>query len=191
TKSLGRQHYSFGQGASSGVTISNSFIDGETEYSASCDGHTYWGLELVGEADQITFYKNYVYMTSGRTPALSGTTFFHAVNNVWSSNSGHMIEGTDNGMGVYEGNYIVDCPNVVGDPAPSVTLFTSEAADVSKCAATMGRNCVPNELFNSGDFNGLGSSSDILSQFSGLTIIDTDPVSSIKSAVVSAAGNTL
>lgn len=56
TSSLGRQHYSFGTGASNGITISNSFIDGRTSQSASCDGHTYWGLELVGSSDQITFY---------------------------------------------------------------------------------------------------------------------------------------
>jgi pectin lyase len=56
TSSLGRQHYSFGQSSDNGVTISNSFINGATEHSATCDGHTYWGLELVGSSDQITFY---------------------------------------------------------------------------------------------------------------------------------------
>lgn len=56
TSSLGRQHYSFGQSSDNGVTISNSFINGVTEHSATCDGHTYWGLELVGSSDQITFY---------------------------------------------------------------------------------------------------------------------------------------
>ncbi|PQE10649.1 pectin lyase E protein [Rutstroemia sp. NJR-2017a BBW] len=56
TSSLGRQHYSFGTGANNAVTISNSFINGKTAYSASCDGHSYWGMELVGSGDQITFY---------------------------------------------------------------------------------------------------------------------------------------
>ncbi|KAJ0103868.1 hypothetical protein J7T55_001238 [Diaporthe amygdali] len=56
TSNLGRQHYSFGQDASSGIAISNSFLNGETAHSATCDGHTYWALELVGSDDQITFY---------------------------------------------------------------------------------------------------------------------------------------
>lgn len=64
TSSPGRQHYSFGQEADSAITISNSFINGQTDYSATCDGHTYWVLELVGSGDQITF--------SGRSqPSLS------------------------------------------------------------------------------------------------------------------------
>ncbi|KAJ6549231.1 pectin lyase fold/virulence factor, partial [Mycena vulgaris] len=39
TSLLGRQHYSFGQGPSDLVTISNSFINGATTNSATCDGH--------------------------------------------------------------------------------------------------------------------------------------------------------
>jgi len=56
TSSLGRQHYSLGQSPNLAVTISNSYIDGKTSYSATCDSHTYWGLELVGTNDAITFY---------------------------------------------------------------------------------------------------------------------------------------
>lgn len=56
TSSLGRQHYSFGSDASSGIAISNSFINGETAQSSTCNGHTYWAMELVGADDQITFY---------------------------------------------------------------------------------------------------------------------------------------
>jgi pectin lyase len=56
TSSLGRQHYAFGEAADNAVTISHSFINGVTDYSATCDGHTYWGLELVGSGDLITFY---------------------------------------------------------------------------------------------------------------------------------------
>lgn len=57
TSSTGRQHYSFGQDPDNAVTISNSFINGKTDYSATCDGHTYWAMELVGTGDQITFYR--------------------------------------------------------------------------------------------------------------------------------------
>ncbi|CAJ2503552.1 Uu.00g109460.m01.CDS01 [Anthostomella pinea] len=188
TSYLGRQHYAFGTGASSGVTISNSFLNGETSNSASCDGHTYWGLELVGSDDTITFYQNYVYMTSGRTPALSGNTLFHAVNNVWSSNSGHMLEGTDTGKGLYEGNYIVDAPTVVQSGFVG-SLFTSDASVASQCAAYLGRNCVPNTLVNSGAFS--YSDSSFLSLFSGKSIPAAASAASIESSVPAAAGNRL
>lgn len=62
TSNLGRQHYSFGTGSNNAVTISNSFINGQTSYSASCDSHSYWGLELVGSGDQITFYSLSMYI---------------------------------------------------------------------------------------------------------------------------------
>lgn len=56
TSQTGRQHYSFGQDASSGIAISNSFLNGETTQSSTCNSHTYWAMELVGSNDQITFY---------------------------------------------------------------------------------------------------------------------------------------
>lgn len=129
-----------------------------------------------------------MYYTSGRTPALSGTTLFHAVNNVWSSNSGHLIEGDSNGMGLYEGNYIVDVPTVVVDGFVG-QLFSSESADLSQCSAYLGRNCVENVLSNSGSFD--YDDTDFLSNFSGLTVVDAASASSIESSVPSAAGNTL
>lgn len=59
TSSLGRQHYSFGSDSSTGITISNSFINGETAQSSTCNGHSYWAMELVGSDDQITFYSEF------------------------------------------------------------------------------------------------------------------------------------
>ncbi|KAI0155480.1 polysaccharide lyase family 1 protein [Pestalotiopsis sp. NC0098] len=189
TSYTGRQHYSFGTGSSNGITISNSFLNGQTSNSATCDGHTYWGLELVGSSDQITFYKNYVYYTSGRSPALSGNTLFHAVNNVWSSNSGHLIEGDSNGMGLYEGNYFLNSPTVLSSDF-SGRLVSSNSGDVSECAAYLGRNCVSNGFSNSGTFSRNDNS--FLYLFSGKTnIVSAASVSSIQSTVPSSAGNTL
>ncbi|KAI1342066.1 polysaccharide lyase family 1 protein [Xylariaceae sp. FL0016] len=189
TSYLGRQHYSFGSGPSSGVTISNSFINGETSNSATCDSHTYWGLELVGSDDQITFFQNHVYMTSGRSPALSGNTLFHAVNNVWASNSGHLIEGTDNGMGLYEGNVFTNDPTVVQDGFVG-SLFTSDASVASQCSSYIGRTCVANSLTSSGAFS--YSDTAVLSAMSGRTdVVAAASADSIASSVPAAAGNTL
>lgn len=128
-------------------------------------------------------------MTSGRTPALSGSTLLHAVNNVWSSNEGHLLEGDKTtSRGLYEGNYFEDVPTVVVDGFAG-QLFTSDAGDVSKCSAYLGRDCVSNELSSSGDFS--SSDTDFLSEFKGVSVPEAESASSIKSTVPSSAGNTL
>lgn len=128
-------------------------------------------------------------MTSGRTPALSGTTLFHAINNVWSSNSGHLIEGdSDGGRGLYEGNYIDNVPTVVVEGFGG-HLFSSEASNVSQCSASLGRDCVPNELSSSGEFSYDDTS--FFSDFEGASIPDAESASSIQSTVPEQAGNTL
>lgn len=133
--------------------------------------------------------ENYVYKTSGRTPALSGKTLFHAINNVWSTNSGHLLEGDKTtSAGLYEGNYFEDVPTVVVDGFAG-QLFTSEASDVSQCSAYLGRDCVSNELSSSGEFS--SSDTDFLSDFKGQSIPDADSASSIKTTVPAQAGNTL
>ncbi|OJZ91488.1 polysaccharide lyase family 1 protein [Aspergillus luchuensis CBS 106.47] len=188
TSSLGRQHYSFGQESDNAITISNSFINGKTDYSATCDGHTYWGLELVGSSDLITFYKNYVYYTSGRSPALSGNTLFHAVNNVWADNSGHAIEGTDNGMGLFEGNWFNNVPTIVQSGFVG-QLFSSESADLSQCETYLGRDCVTNAYISSGSFD--YDDDGFFVDFENLTIASAASASSVESSVPSNAGNTL
>ncbi|KAK6337056.1 hypothetical protein TWF718_009842 [Orbilia javanica] len=189
TSSTGRQHYCFGRDPSKGITISNSFINGVTSYSATCDQHTYWALELVGDDDQITFYKNYVYYTSGRSPALSGNTLFHAVNSVWSSNSGHALEGTTTtGRGLFEGCVFTNVPKIVSGTYPG-QLFTSVSANVNQCTAYLGRACQTNIYTNSGAFS--YSSTAFMSAFAGSSIPAAASASSIQSTVPSTAGNTL
>lgn len=129
-------------------------------------------------------------MTSGRTPALSGTTLFHAINNVWADNDGHLIEGGEdtNCRGLYEGNYFDNVATVVQDGWAG-QLFTSEASDVSQCSAYLGRDCVSNELSSSGDFS--YSDTDFLADFQDQSIPNAESASSIKSTVPTEAGNTL
>lgn len=147
------------------------------------------GLPLSDSFSNWWLLENYVYKTSGRTPALSGNTLFHAVNNVWSSNSGHLLEGDkETARGLYEGNYFEDVPTVMVDGFAG-QLFTSEASDISQCSAYLGRDCVSNELTSSGEFS--SSDTGFLSDFKGQSIPDADSASSIKSTVPAQAGNTL
>lgn len=92
-------------------------------------------------------------------------------------------------MGVYEGNYFLDDPTVVVSDFVG-RLFSSESADLSQCAAYLGRNCVANSLSGSGSFD--YDNTDILTLFEGKTdIVAAASASSIQSSVVSSAGNRL
>ncbi|KAI7231890.1 polysaccharide lyase family 1 protein [Hortaea werneckii] len=188
TSKTGRQHYSFGQDSDKYITISNSFLNGETPYSTGCDNHTYWGFEMVGEGDTITLYRNYVYMTSGRSPAVSGTTTLHAVNNVFSNNNGHLIEGGDSGMGLFEGNVFTDITTTVTSGF-SGELFNAKSTNLAKCSSALGRECVANEFNDATSFD--YSDTGFFSNFADLTVVDASPVSDIFDAVTSSAGNTL
>ncbi|KAJ6563917.1 pectin lyase fold/virulence factor [Mycena capillaripes] len=188
TSLTGRQHYSFGFDPSDAITISNSFLNGVTTNSATCDQHTYWALELVGTGDRITFYKNYVLNTSGRSPALSGNTLFHAVNNVWKNNSGHLLEGTADGMGVYEGNAFINTPDIV-DSGFVGQLYSASASNLAQCATALHRNCVANSFSNAGAFT--NDQTGFFGDFSGLTIAPAASAASIVNTVPVSAGNTL
>jgi pectin lyase len=92
-------------------------------------------------------------------------------------------------MGVYEGNYFLNDATVVASGFVG-RLYSSESADLSQCAAYLGRNCVANSLSGSGSFN--YDNTDILTLFSGKTnIVSAASASSIQSSVVSGAGNRL
>lgn len=191
TSNLGRQHYSFGQDPNAAVTISNSYISGATDYSATCDGHSYWGFEMVGTGDFITLYQNLIDYTSGRSPALSGSTMLHSINNVWSQNSGHLIEGTETtASGLYEGNYFDNTPTIIGDDYPG-QFFSSDEANLSQCQTYLGRDCVTNELGdNTGTFSGWDDT-DFMSNFEGTNIPEAAAAADIFDTVKASAGNTL
>lgn len=145
---------------------------------------------MVGANDYITLYKNWIYYTSGRTPALSGTTLLHAVNNVWSSNVGGMIEGTTStGRGLYEGNYFLNVPTIV-DSGFAGKLFAAQSSNLASCATYLGRDCVAN-LQGSGSGAFTNSDTSFFSAFSGKSIAPASAASSIASSVVAGAGNTL
>ncbi|KAJ5210985.1 Pectin lyase fold/virulence factor [Penicillium cf. griseofulvum] len=189
TQYTGRVHYVFGQEANSHVTISNSFMNGATNFSTSCDGQQYWGLELVGADDQITFANNYVYRTSGRSPALSGKTLFHAVNSVWENNNGHAIEGTDDGQGLFEGCVFNNVSQIVGDYVGQ--LFSSPSATANKaCAGALKRDCVTNIQTDSGvPFT--NADTKFFSNFVGLNVATASAASKAQASVPTNAGNTL
>ncbi|RYP62355.1 hypothetical protein DL771_009768 [Monosporascus sp. 5C6A] len=176
TSLIGRQHIVLGDKASNRVTISNSEIDGQTNWSATCDGNHYWGLYFTGSNDMVTLKGNYIHHTTGRSPKVSGNTLLHAVNNHFGPSTGHNFEIDTGAKILAEGNVFIDARAPV-ESGISGQLFTAD--NVGACKAALGRNCVANSRSSSGAFS--GSDTSFLKYFSGKNIAAASSVSQVDS----------
>ncbi|KAH9108405.1 hypothetical protein LEN26_014124 [Aphanomyces euteiches] len=159
---VGRQMLAINKGGVDSLTISNSEFDGQTSWSATCDGHHYWTLYFNGNA-KASFINNIVHHTSGRSPKIAGaTSFVHIANNHWYNNTGHSFEGSTGAYVLSEGNYFENTllPNLV-DSASNVMSTTD--ANKASCTSTLKRACVPDAFASSGKFVNTGESK-VLSQ---------------------------
>ncbi|CVL06523.1 hypothetical protein LB506_012300 [Fusarium annulatum] len=186
TSLLGRQHYVFGRDKSTGITLSNNHIDGHTQWSAGCDGYHYWTIEMVGQGDQITLQNNLIEHTSGRGPALSATTFLHAVNNVWRDINGHAIEGDTAGKGLFEGNVFQNVKQVVVPDFKGQLNSCPDSAAASATQQYLGRVCQGNIFISSGAFN--RKDTGFMSEFKGLPIARSTQATTAQSKVPGNAG---
>ncbi|CAD0106527.1 unnamed protein product [Aureobasidium uvarum] len=184
TSNIARQHIVLGTEASGNVTITNSYIDGSGDYSATCDGHQYWALYFDGSDDKVTFKNNYIYQTSGRAPKVQSNTLLHAVNNYWNDNSGHAFEIGKGGYVLAEGNVFDNVKAPLEASSFAGELFTADSG--SACSSALGRACEANSLTASGTFS--ESNTDLLSKFSGAVVAAVEPASGIKSFVTANAG---
>lgn len=174
-----------GYNANTGVTVSNCDFDGETSWSASCDGYHYWTLFFIGDGDQITFKGNYVRHTSGRSPKVDTGSFVHIVNNYWYENSGHTFEG-EGGYAVVEGNTF---ENIVAMDSGWAGAMFAPTSDSSSCSSVMGRDCMANAYIESPSMEYDDTSA--IDMLSGLEIADAADAASAASSVAQSAGNTL
>ncbi|PYI03940.1 pectin lyase D [Aspergillus sclerotiicarbonarius CBS 121057] len=172
TARIGRQHYVLGTEADNRVSITNNYIDGESDYSATCDGHHYWNVYLDGSSDKVTFKGNYLYNTSGRAPKVQDNTYLHIVNNYWENNSGHAFEIGSGGYVLAEGNYFSNVNTVLETDTFKGVLFSADSAS-STCESYIGRSCVAN--VNGGDLTGTSTSA--LQAFKGDTLATADAAS--------------
>ncbi|GMF18378.1 unnamed protein product [Phytophthora fragariaefolia] len=62
-KTFGRQFLTTNMASTDSMTISNSYFDGNTDYSASCDGHHYWSFIFYGTT-RFSMLNNYIHGTS-------------------------------------------------------------------------------------------------------------------------------
>ncbi|KAJ5894037.1 hypothetical protein N7495_005728 [Penicillium taxi] len=186
TARIGRQHIVLGTSASNRVTISNHYLDGVTDYSATCDGYTYWGIYLDGSNDLVTLKDSYIYRTSGRSPKVQGNTLLHAVNNYWYDNSGHAFEIGSGGYVLAEGNVFQNVDTVVESPIDG-DLFTSPDTSTNEdCETYLGRACKINGFGSSGTFD--QSDEGFFSDFSGKNIASADAYTTVVSYVKANAG---
>ncbi|KAF5012152.1 hypothetical protein FDECE_1801 [Fusarium decemcellulare] len=189
TSLIGRQHIVLGENPSGRVTISNTKIDGNTEWSATCDGHHYWSMYFTGSNDQITFKNNYIVATSGRAPKVQGGTLLHAVNNVWEDNSGHAFELGDGGSVVAEGNVFKNVKATIEDGFTGKLFSSPDDSANAACSDALGHACEVNSFESSGSLE--GSDSSILSEFSGKSVATAEPFASAEQAATAAGFGTI
>ncbi|KAF9884795.1 hypothetical protein FE257_001211 [Aspergillus nanangensis] len=186
TARIGRQHIVLGTQADNRVTISNCYIDGESDWSATCDGYHYWGIYLDGSNDMVTMKGNYIFHTSGRSPKVQGNTLLHAVNNYWYDNSGHAFEIGSGGYVLAEGNVFQNIAAVVESPIDGA-LFTAPNDSANQaCSSYLGRACEVNGFGSSGEFNQADDS--LLSKFEGKNVAAATAYGDVVSSVTANAG---
>ena len=160
---IGRQMVVLGTDASNRVTISNNEFDGQTSYSASCDGHHYWTLYATGSNDQITLKGNYIHHTRGRSPKVGGNTVMHAVNNLWENNTGHAFDNGDAGGKILaEGNVFSNVKTTMLENKGRVFASPNSSLN-AQCKAAIKHTCAANSYTSSPAID--GSDTSILSLF--------------------------
>ncbi|KAJ7663934.1 pectin lyase-like protein [Mycena polygramma] len=157
------------------VQFSNNVFNGDSTYSATCNGCHYWVALFTGAGDQITFALNYLYkfcllffnssssltltVNSGladgglMSECYQGTSGYfqdvHVYNNYFVSIAGHAIDPEVGSKVLLEGNYFntVTTPTLAGDGQTYIPTTSTQAA---ACSSLLGRNCVTNTLLSSG-----------------------------------------
>ncbi|EOD47898.1 pectin lyase [Neofusicoccum parvum] len=191
---VGRQMIVTGYDKAGKVTISNNEFDGQTEWSASCNGEHYWTVLVYGADDQITFAGNYMHDTSGRSPKIGGADgagiTFHSVNNVFETNKGHNFDIGSGAEVLLEGNVFNNCNQPITEKSASEggTIFNTPSGSESSCSSALGRACQANQLTSSGDF-GTYKDTSVLEGFNGAASIwEATTAAEAASAVVANAG---
>ncbi|EQC27164.1 hypothetical protein SDRG_15066 [Saprolegnia diclina VS20] len=141
---------------SNSITVSNCDFDGQTSWSASCDGRHHWTNIFVSNL-KMSFLNNVFHHTSARAPKFSSSNGkyklqVHMANNYWYNNTGRSFE-VDDAYVLSEGNFWVSTkqPNL---PQKKGSVMSTNNANKGSCKAALGRDCVVDAFVNSGAFVG-------------------------------------
>lgn len=137
---------------------------------------------------RLTRPDNYIYHTSGRAPALEGGTLLHAINNVWSDNAGHVLEGDETAKGLFEGN-VFESIKTINQDFPGQLFTSPDAATNAQCVAALGRACEVNQVTDSDAETFVGSETGFFSEFEGLNIASAVAAAEAASSVPQNAGH--
>nr|ACR19251.1 pectate lyase [Phytophthora capsici] len=152
---IGRQMIATNTASVKSMTISNCEFDGQTQYSATCDGNHYWTFLFLGTQTQVSLINNFVHNTSGRSPKVGGNSVIHAANNYWYSNTGFSYDVVENGNVLLEGNYFESTADPNKHDAETVgAIIVPSSKSQSSCKSTLGRNCVENTVAKCGSLTG-------------------------------------
>ncbi|KAK8202795.1 pectin lyase A precursor, partial [Phyllosticta capitalensis] len=177
---IGRQMFVAGTEASNRVTISYCEFDGNTSWSASCDGHHYWTVYLLGSNDLITMKGNYIHHTSGRAPKVGSNTLLHFVNNYHYANTGHAFDVMSaNANVVVEGNVFQNVDTVLLENKGQMFTAPSTSAN-SVCETYLGHTCQSNAFGSSGSLS--VSDTGFLSNFNGKNVASASAASAVSTA---------
>ncbi|KAK7532343.1 pectin lyase A precursor [Phyllosticta citribraziliensis] len=177
---IGRQMFVAGTEASNRVTISYCEFDGNTSWSASCDGHHYWSVYLLGSNDLITMQGNYLHHLSGRAPKVGSNTLLHFVNNYHYANTGHAFDVMSSNANVLiEGNVFQNVDTVLLENKGQVFAAPSASSN-SACESYLGHTCQANSFGSSGTLT--GTDTGFLSSFSGKNVASASAASAVSTA---------
>jgi pectate lyase len=148
---IGRQFIVTGFSPATNVTISYNEFDGNTPYSATCNGAHYWALLMAGSNDTITALGNWVHHTSWRGPHAGGLDTekinMQFVNDYYMTVPGHAADADLNSNLFFEGTYFSNVTTPF-TPTPKGFRYAPVASNLgsttSACTAVLGRACIAN-----------------------------------------------
>ncbi|KAJ7114075.1 pectin lyase fold/virulence factor [Mycena epipterygia] len=154
---IGRQMVVTGYGAVTKTTFSNNVFNGDSTYSATCNGCHYWVALFTGAGDQITFALNYLYKfrpadaahTSEERQAFRSSALNFLESQYFVSVAGNALDPEIGSKVLLEGNYFntVTTPTLTGD---GQTYIPTTSTQASACTSLLGRSCIVNVLLSSG-----------------------------------------
>ncbi|RLN56289.1 hypothetical protein BBJ29_006635 [Phytophthora kernoviae] len=152
---VGRQMLVTNKAGVATMAVSNSDFDGETDYSATCDGRHYWTILMYGKNTGFSMINNYIHSTSGRAPKVGGVkdsrVIAHVANNYWADNSNHSFEIDINAWVLAEGNYLKNTRKPLYKGGAG-SLYVANDTNTNECIQYLGRPCEANVLESSGNF---------------------------------------
>ncbi|KAI5787300.1 pectin lyase fold/virulence factor, partial [Geopyxis carbonaria] len=188
---IGRQMIVTGYDQAGRVSITNNELDGQTSWSATCNGEHYWTMLFYGANDHVTLAGNYVHDVSGRAPKIGGegSTAFHAVNNYFKSIGGHSFDIGTGASVLIEGNVFesVTTPITTASASAGGVIFNVPSGTEDQCSSVIGRACVANTVTSSGEFAAYSDTA-AMSGFGSLSVFEAGAVGDVASNVASNAG---